>query len=74
MLIAYEATMSQDGAQIPLPKAWPKHVRSAVARVIALGRRAIVAARGKAANSPLEPLLLAPVVDLSMLASVPPEE
>ena len=45
--------MSQDLADIRLPKAWPKRVRSAIVHVIALGRTAILYARGKAANTPL---------------------
>ena len=45
--------MSQELADIRLPKAWPKSVRSAIVHVIALGRTAILYARGKAANTPL---------------------
>ncbi len=45
--------MRQDWRDIPLPSTWPKHARSAIVHVIALGRAAIVCARGKAANTPL---------------------
>jgi transposase InsO family protein len=45
--------MSQDFADIPLPKAWPERARSAIIYVISLARTAIVCARGWAANSPV---------------------
>ena len=44
--------MSQDFADIPLPKAWPERARAAVVHVIALANAAMVCARGKAANTP----------------------
>ncbi len=45
--------MSQDFADIPLPKAWPERARSAIIHVISLAHAAIVCARGWAANSPI---------------------
>ncbi len=45
--------MSQDFADIPLPKAWPERARSAIIHVISLAHAAIVGARGWAANSPI---------------------
>ena len=45
--------MSQDFADIPLPKAWPERARGALVQVMALANVAIVCARGKAANTPL---------------------
>ncbi|MFC1610369.1 transposase [Myxococcota bacterium] len=43
--------MTQDFADIPLPKTWPEHARSAIIHVISLAHAAIVCARGWAANS-----------------------
>ncbi|MFC1491042.1 transposase, partial [Nitrospinota bacterium] len=37
--------------RIPLPKSWPRHVKSAVLHVISLAHYAIVRARGRAAGS-----------------------
>jgi hypothetical protein len=48
MLVSDEVRMSQDFADIPLPKAWPERARAAIVQVIAL-----VCARGRAANTPL---------------------
>ena len=45
--------MSQDFADIPLPKAWPERARSAIIHVISLAHAAIVCARGWAINSPI---------------------
>ncbi len=36
--------------RIPLPKSWPRHVKSAVLHVISLAHYAIVRARGQAAG------------------------
>ena len=47
--VAYEGLMSQDRPGIPPPKAWPKHVRSAVTHVTVSDRAATLAARGEAA-------------------------
>ena len=38
---------------VPLPKQWPKHVRSAIVHVISLAHWAIVYTRSVAADSPL---------------------
>lgn len=38
-------------AKIPLPKDWPKHVKTAILHVISLARVALVAASGRAARS-----------------------
>ena len=43
--------MSQDFADIRLPKGWPKRVRAAIVHVIALAHATLVCARGKAAST-----------------------
>ena len=53
MLVPREVLMSQDFADIPLPKAWPKRARSAIIHVVSLAHSAIVCARGWAVNSPI---------------------
>ena len=45
--------MGEKSTDIPLPKAWPEHARSAIVHVIAMARTAIVYARGKAAKMPV---------------------
>ena len=42
---------SQDTPNIPLPKAWTKHVRSAVLHVLSLAQYAAVYTRARAAES-----------------------
>jgi putative transposase len=46
-----EAAMPRNDTTIPLPKEWPKHIRTAVLSVISLARLALVAGRGQAARS-----------------------
>ena len=53
MLVSHEATMEQDRkpADIPLPKDWPEHARSAILHVIALAHVAIRGARGRVSKA-----------------------
>ena len=53
MLVSHEVLLSQDFADIPLPKAWPERARSAIIHVVSLAHSAIVCARGWAVNSPI---------------------
>ena len=46
-----EALVARDPTTIPLPKDWPDHIKSAVLHVISLAAAALVAARGRAAES-----------------------
>jgi transposase InsO family protein len=55
--------MGQESTDIPLPKAWPKHARSAIVHVIAMARTAIVYARAKAASMPVPGALLRAKLD-----------
>ena len=45
--------MEQDrkSADIPLPKGWPQHARSAILHVIALAHLAIIGARGRVSKA-----------------------